>query len=229
MPRSPDIPRISANDLAAYMVASETAKQSIIRRNYEPQTFVVTRYQDARSAIKAHLSDLARSQNPLNEAIRMFEQRADDPSESDTRQDDARQSIEVLNGLRGMGNQLGRHQFHDAVSSQPKLILAGVEVSVRADLWVYGESRGQEQVGGAIFRMTQDVGGRRADMGRYVATLLRMHLDQNNPTNRAPANRLCMAVDVRHGEVFAAPNSNARRMNDLEAACRVIHALWGQV
>lgn len=223
------MPRISANDLAAYMVASETAKQSIIRRNYEPQAFVVTRYQDARSAIKAHLSDLARSQNPLNEAIRMFEQRAVDPSESDTRQDDARQSIEVLNALRGMDNQLGRFQFNETANSQPKLMLAGVEVSVRADLWVYGQSRGEEQIGGAIFRMTQDDGGRRADMGRYVATLLRMHLDQNNPTNRAPANRLCMAVDVRHGDVIVAPNSNMRRVNDLEAACRVIHALWGEV
>lgn len=229
MPRSPNIPRISANDLAAYMVASETAKQSIIRRNYEPQAFVVTRYQDARGAIKAHLSDLARSQNPLNDAISMFEQRAADPAESDTRQDDARQSIEVLNALRGMGNQLGRHQFHNTANSQPKLVLAGVEISVRADLWVHGESRGQEQIGGAIFRMTQDDGGRRADMGRYVATMLRMHLDQNNPTDRTPANRLCMAVDVRHGEVFQAPNANARRMSDLEAACRVIHALWGRV
>lgn len=128
-----------------------------------------------------------------------------------------------------MDNQLARLQFHDAASSQPKLILSGVEVSVRTDLWVHGEHRGEEQVGGAIFRMTQDSGGRREDIGRYVATLSRMQLDQNNPTDRNPANRLCMAVDVRHGEVFAAPNSNARRMNDLEAACRVIHALWDQV
>ncbi|MEQ5827842.1 hypothetical protein J3456_10790 [Sulfitobacter sp. NFXS29] len=229
MPRSPDIPRISANDLATYMVSSETAKQSIIRRNYDPQPFIVTRYQDARSAIKTYLSDLSRSQNPLNEAISMFEQRAVDPAESDTRQDDARQSIEVLNSLRLMDNQLGRYQFQDAPHSQPKLVLAGVEISVRADLWVYGEKRGQEQVGGAILRMTQDDGARRGDMGRYVATMLRMYIDQNNPTDRTPANRLCMSIDVRHGEVVAAPASNARRMNDLEAACRVIHALWGRV
>lgn len=159
----------------------------------------------------------------------MFEQRAVDPAESDTRQDDARQSIEVLNSLRLMDNQLGRYQFQDAPHSQPKLVLAGVEISVRADLWVYGEKRGQEQVGGAILRMTQDDGARRGDMGRYVATMLRMYIDQNNPTDRTPANRLCMSIDVRHGEVVAAPASNARRMNDLEAACRVIHALWGRV
>lgn len=229
MARSPNRPRISANDLAAYMVASETAKQSIIRRNYDPQPFVTTRYQDARNVIKAYLSDDARRLNTMHDAISMFEQRSTDAAESDLRQDDARQSIEVLTALRGMDNQLARYQFRDADHSQPKLILSDVEVSVRADLWVHGERQGEEQVGGAIFRMTQDDGGRRADMGRYVATLLRMHLDQNNPTSRAPANRLCMAVDVRHGEVFVAPNANTRRMNDLEAACRVIRALWGRV
>lgn len=211
------------------MVSSETAKQSIIRRNYDPQPFIVTRYQDVRAAIRAYLSDIDRKQNPLNEAVEMFEQRAADPAVSDLRQDDARQSLEVINSLRGMDNQLARYRCEEAGSSQPKLNLAGVEVSIRADLWIHGEHRGEEQIGGMILRMTQDDGGRRDEMGRYVATLLRMHLDQNNPTNKAPANRLCMAVDVRHGEIFAAPNSNTRRMNDLEAACRVIHALWGQV
>jgi hypothetical protein len=159
----------------------------------------------------------------------MFEQRAAYPAEWDTRHDDAQQSIEVLNALPGTGNQLGRYQFHNTTHSHPKRMLSGVKISVRADLWVHGESRGQEQIGSAVFRMTQDDVGRRDDIGRYVATMLRMQLDQNNPTDRAPADRLCMAVDVRHGEVFPAPNANARRMNDLEAACRVIHALWGQV
>ena len=159
----------------------------------------------------------------------MFEQRADDPSETSLRQDDARQSIEVINALRNMDNQLSRYNFVDAPHSQPKLILAGVEVSVRADLWVYGQHRGEEQVGAVIFRMTQDDGGRRDEMGRYVATLLRMHLDANNPADRTPANRLCMAVDVRQGEVFVAPTTNTRRMNDLEAACEFIHAMWGRV
>ena len=65
-------------------------------------------------------------------------------------------------------------------------------------------------------------------MGIYVATLMRMHIDQNNPdAQRQPTNRLCMSIDVRHGQVFAAPNSNTRRINDIQAACTVISALWG--
>ncbi len=210
------------------MVSSETARMGIIRRAAEPQTYVTTRYKDVRAPIKAFLSDMSRQGNPLNDAEAMFQQRAEDPAESDLRQDDARQSIEVIRAVRNMANQLAGYQFVEAPHSQPKLVLSGVEISVRTDLWVYGNSRGREQVGGAILRMTQDDGARRDDMGRYVATLVRMHLDQNNPTNREPVNRLCMAIDVRHGQIFPAPNASTRRMNDMEAACRVIHALWGQ-
>ncbi len=228
MARSPSRPRISANELALYMVSSETARMGIIRRAAEPQTYVTTRYKDVRAPIKAFLSDMSRQGNPLNDAEAMFQQRAEDPAESDLRQDDARQSIEVIRAVRNMANQLAGYQFVEAPHSQPKLVLSGVEISVRTDLWVYGNSRGREQVGGAILRMTQDDGARRDDMGRYVATLVRMHLDQNNPTNREPVNRLCMAIDVRHGQIFPAPNASTRRMNDMEAACRVIHALWGQ-
>ncbi len=228
MARPPNRPRISANELALYMVSSDTARMGIIRRAAEPQTYVTTRYKDVRAPIKTFLADMARRGNPLNEAEAMFEHRAEDPDESDLRQDDARQSIEVIRSVRGMANQLAPLEFVQAPHSQPKLNLSGVEVSVRADLWVYGSRRDTEQIGGALLRMTQDDGARREDMGRYVATLMRMHLDQNNPSNREPTNRLCMAIDIRHGQIFAAPNASARRMSDMEAACRVIHALWGQ-
>jgi hypothetical protein len=68
-------------------------------------------------------------------------------------------------------------------------------------------------------------------MGLYVATLARLHVDQHiaASTNRAVANRLCMSIDVQHGEVFQAPDSNTRRMNDVENACRFIAALWPTV
>jgi hypothetical protein len=35
-----------------------------------------------------------------------------------------------------------------------------------------------------------------------------------------------MSSDVQHGEVFQAPDANARRIADLENACRFIAAMW---
>jgi len=64
-------------------------------------------------------------------------------------------------------------------------------------------------------------------MGLYVATLGRIHLEQNlgRGANQI-ANNMCMSIDVQHGEHFQAPPSNARRMRDLEAACTMIAAIW---
>jgi len=162
----------------------------------------------------------------------MFRQRAQDPAESTLRQDDACHSIEVLHSIKTMANQLAAFDFHPAPQHQSTLTLVDVEISVRADLLVYGATRGREQIGAAVLRMTQDdadteaARSRRQDMGFYVATLARLHLDKNLPSNREPANRPCLSIDVQHGEAFACPNSNTRRRNDLENACRFIGAMW---
>lgn len=231
-PRVRQAPRISTNELALFMVSSETARMGIIRRAKNPQTPPIIRYRDARSAICSYLTDNVRRLNPLISAENMLRQRLEDPSESPLRQDDARHSIEVLHAIQGMANQLGAFEFLQAPSDQPKLNLGGVEVSVRADLIVHGSSRGQEQIGAAILRMTQDdaetdaARAKRREMGHYVAALARLHVEANIPSNRTPANRLCMSIDVQHGETFQAPASNVRRMSDLENACRFIAAMW---
>ena len=161
-------------------------------------------------------------------------QRADDTSQSSLAQDDARQTIEVLHAIQRMSNTLGTYDFVSAPTEQAKLQLGGVEVSVRADMLVHGSTRRQELYGAAILRMTQDdtttdaARDQRREMGIYVATLARMHAEQNLPSNRTVANRLCMSIDVQHGEVFHAPDAIVRRTNDLESACRMIAAIWDQ-
>jgi len=229
--RRPD-PRISVNDLALFMVSSDTARMGIVRRAKYPQKPPIIRYRDVRSLICEYLADPMRRVNRIVDAEQMFQQRIDDPATRDLARDDARHSIEVLHSLQGMGNQLAPYDFHAAPRDQGKLVLSGVEVSVRADLLVHGTARGVQQIGAAVLRMTMDdtdteaARQKRREMGLYVATMARMHVDQNIDSDRMPTNRLCLAIDVQHGEVFVAPNSNTRRTNDIENACRVIAALW---
>jgi hypothetical protein len=83
-------PRISVNDLALYMVSSDTARIGIVRRAKNPQIPPIIRYRDARGPICSYLSDTNRSVNPLISAEEMFQQRMNDPAESTLRQDDAR-------------------------------------------------------------------------------------------------------------------------------------------
>jgi hypothetical protein len=210
------------------MVSSTTAQIGIVKRAKAPIIPPIIRYKDARPAITAHLTDPSRKLNPLIAAEQMLHHRVADMSESSLRRDDAAKSIEVLHAIQGMQNQLAAYGFTTAPAKQGKLSLAGVEVSVYADMLVYAK----DNIGAALLRMTQDDAStdaaieKRKQMGLYVATMVRLHVDQNIPTNLKPANRLCMSIDVQHGEVFVAPNSNTRRVNDLTAACQMILALW---
>lgn len=225
-------PRISVNDLALYMVSSDTARIGIIRRSKMPQPPPIIRYRDVRPVVCSFLADDNRSLNSLTTAEQMFQQRANDAAESALRQDDARNSIEVLHSIQAMRNRLGAFTFRSAPNDQPKLQLGGVEVSVRADLIVNAPIRGAHHYGAAVLRLTQDdadsdgARAKRKEMGLYVATLARLHVDQNLLPSGAVSNRLCMAIDVQHGELFQAPDANTRRMNDLDAACRMIAAIW---
>ena len=158
------------------MVSSDTARLGIIRRSRNPQPPPIIRYRDARDPILVYLADRSRSVNPLVAAEQMLEQRAHDSSESSFRQEDARLSIEVLHAIQGMANKLGGFDFHSSPTRQPKLDVAGVEVSIRADLLVHATSRGVDQIGAAVLRMTQDdaaTDGPEPDAGKWGFTWLR--------------------------------------------------------
>lgn len=227
-----DDPRLSANDFALYMVSSDTARLGILRRAKYPQTPPLIRYRDVRGPVCQYLADPLRNLNVLVAAEQMFRQRIEDPASSPLMRDDAVHSIEVIAAVQRMRNQLAGFDFIGAPANQGRLVVNGVEISVRADLLVHGSARGIDQIGAAVLRMTAAEAAnetaieRRRNMGLYVATLARRHVDENIQTNRQPQNRLCMSIDIQHGEVFQAPNANTRRMNDIESACVAIAAVW---
>lgn len=229
-------PRISVNELAHFMIASETARHGIVRRAREPKDYVVTRYRDVRAPLCVYLVDPGHKPAVLNQAENMFIQRIADPAESDLRRDDAKQSIEVIHSMPSMLKDLAHYQFSSAPQRQKKLTIFGVEVSVRADLYVLASNNKKNQVGAAVLRMTKDdkttpaAQDKRKQMGLYAATLIMMHMKVNNThKNLVPVAKLCLAIDVQHGKVFATPTHHKKRVNDLQSACMTIAALWGHV
>lgn len=232
LPETRTEPRITANDLALFMVSSDTARLGIVRRAKHPQAPPIIRYRDVRPIVCNFLADDNRAVNRLVQGEEMFRQRMEDAAETVLRQDDARASVEVLGAVQRLANQLGQFTFRAAPANQSKLDLAGVEVSVRADLLVSAPIRNNDHAGVAVLRLTQDDAGtdaartRRREMGLYVATLARVHIEQNLAPPHPISNRLCMSIDIQHGEVFQTPDANTRRRNDLENACRFISAIW---
>ncbi len=229
-------PRISANELALFMVSSDTSRISIVRRSKYPQKPPIIRYARIREPIRTFLSDPVRKVNPLVTAEQMLQQLAADPSQKQLAREDARLSIEVLHALQAMSNKLASFDFYAAPQKQPKLTLSGVTVSAHADLMLRAATKGKQQYGAAILRMTQDdadtdgAKSKRSEMGQYVATLARLHAEANlGDKSREIANKLCLSIDVQHREVFQAPASSSRRISNLQSACIMIAALWPTV
>ncbi len=217
------------------MVSSDTARLGILKRAKNPTPPPMIRYRDVRPVIRAFLADRARDVNPLLEVEKMFEQRAEDSAYSALMQNDASNSVDVLHSLQGMSNQLVPFDFLSAPKKQAKLMVAGVQVSVYADLMVEAVIKGDKNIGAAILKMSQDntetdaAKSKRRDIGLYVATLIRMHIDKNLKDDLPVANKLCMSIDIQHGEAFQAPTSNTKRQKDIESACQMIAGYWPSV
>ena len=240
MPRPPSRvakdPRMSVNQLAQYMVSSPTGCVGIIDRAKHPNTAIVTRYKDARQATRAFLVDQRRDLIHLVSAENMLQQKLNDPAESAYRHEDARLSIDALHALQRMQNALAQYSFVSPPSNiQQKLVIAGVTISVSVDMLVHGKTRKIKQIGAAVLRLNKDdepsstARDKRKRMGLYAASVIRRHVEENIPSDRTPANKYCMSIDVQHGEVFVAANSNIQRITEIENACRFIAALWPQM
>lgn len=231
-----DAPRITANELARYMLAGDVGRKGIIKRAREVSTSVVVRYSDARNTLKAAICDPVNKKKIVFAARDAFEQKSEDTSQSSWTREDSAKSIDVMDAFIGMENQLAGFDFVPAPTSQDYLILGGVSVSVTCDFLTHRKIKGVDCIGGGLFRLTKPeedesaaAKTKREDMGAYAATLVYMQIAQNLSGSRQPRPDLCWSVDVQCGDVHKAPKQVKGRVNKLEAACEFIAAMWDKV
>ena len=227
--------RITANQLARYMVSTETGKIGIIRDAQERSEPPRIRYSDLRQGLRAHLTSPHRSPAQLLALRQRLEQKRDDPALSPYLKEDARLSLDAADAFARLSNQIGGYDFVAAPQRQPHLLLSGVAVSVTLDTLIHRQSRGRDLIGGALFRFTkaddesETAKTKRRDMGRYAATLAYMQVSQNLCGDRQANPSLCLSIDVQFEEIHAATANYARRETEMTNACRFIAAMWGSV
>lgn len=234
-----ETPRISANQLASYMVASFTAKQRIIRDAHWQPRVVVVRYKDARTAIVGALLSPTRSMNRVTATRDVLQQRAEDSSLKPFRREDARLSMEALDDFEHGMNAFGIAGMNfDAPSGlAEEIVISGVRVNVSLDLVVRAFDRSQTAlVGGVLLQFARGDAGegdeakrRRTDSCLYAATLIHMFAQQNMLALGSPSRRHCICIDLPRREMHVAPTTYVQRMNNLRAACTEIAALWDRV
>lgn len=146
-------------------------------------------------------------------------------------QNDAALSAEAIKAFRLMGvsNKLPYLTFTTSTQNLPKLSISGVDVSIRLDLITRNNGKGT--VGGAILQTSKAVASKswRDDHSKVVASLVWMVSNKHLSGLGKIERKQCLSIDVFGGHLVSAPTSYKRKLNDVEASCSEIAALWDSI
>ncbi len=217
-------PRISANKLGEYMVASFVRKRGIIKDQKRPPTALSARYAGLASPVLEFLT--RRDTQPLHQAAATLSQQRGTTA---WKESDRQSSIKALAALAGLAESLLDPQWtFVAPPTKPrKLLISGVEVSVQPHALVHGTKAGKPVLGAIRFHFIQDEESALEKRGsEHVASLLYRWCTELPAPGRLPHPAFCVAVDVFSGTITTAPVRQTKRMENIEAACEEIALRW---
>jgi hypothetical protein len=231
-------PGLSAYQLADFMTSSYAGQITILTnaKYIETGKPKIIQYSIARAAIANFLVSPTRDLGILAQAISTLQQRQNDSALSAFAQDDAKRSIEVIETFQKSLNSmaLDGNVFEAPPKNVTPLMIHEVAVSVQPDALVMGSYKQQECIGSAFLRLAKGGDSEAADANRaamfpLLAALAHVHTATNLTDEGKAHAPLSMVIDVPRGEVCRATTSLSRKVQNIEAACRFIAALWPKI
>lgn len=215
-------PRLSLNALAHYMAATAGQRESILREQKFPPEYKQVWYREATNTIIRFLLDEDQDEEILVRAIDRYLAAGGSQHE----QKRLKYNAEALQGFLGGYGELATDSLELARGSRSgTLAIEGVTISIRPEILLSGTYRGQRVCGGLKLYLSRSE-RLTDDSAAHIGALLFRYSGTSSP--RA-SRRHCQVMDVFVGDVFAAPTATARRMNDIEAACREIALRWPSI
>lgn len=217
-------PRVSVNQLAAYLVASPSQRRRLIHTAKYPPTFMVNWYDFARKAITDFIAGGMNNETILTtEVIRLYGL----PAANDYEESRNRTNAEALESFLDCYDQIeiSGLTVQQAPNSASALSIQGVDISVRPEFLMSGAYRNQNYTGGIKLYFSKD-DPLTADSAPYITAVVMLHI-QNHclPPDHSARHTNCQVVDVFARRVHAAPRAITRRFQDIDVACQEI-ALW---
>lgn len=215
--------KISINKLGEYMTATPARRKQILRDQKSPPTFKAARYKPARDAI---VEFLGKGMSSENELLTKADALRQDYSGSDFATQDKQLSADAIENFLPLAEEIDVQgltiEAGDAFSSDA-MNLGGVQVTMRLDAVLKDAS-------GAIVGCVKLNFSKSAPLdstaAEYVATALRVHLEDTSSGPTQPDPDRCYVVDIPTGTVCTAPKAKKRRLTDLHAAGEEIAARW---
>lgn len=217
-------PRISSSKLGEYMDANALRRRQIVRNQMNPPDCIVPRYMPAQNAIVDFLiSDGQRDEIIFKQIERLFTANTDRKWIIDRN----RLCIEALESFLNVSHdvQLSEISFlRTDLTGQPKLLIGGVDVSVRPEIRLEGKDRENNKIYGAIKLYFSKTIPLNKTSGEYVATMVYQHTSEYLQTSAE--HKLCFVLDVFAKNIYVAPRSHKKRCSEMEAAMEEYARAW---
>lgn len=219
-------PSISLNKLGEYLNATPQRRRRIVSDAKDPEKFIVTRYADAKEAIKGYFIS-AYDSEVIEESMKSHREKDCAPG---FQTNDRTTSIEALESILETDlPDLSDYAISLYNGGNQKIDISGVSISVSPDLIVRGSYKNMDVFG--LVKIHVSKGHRLGKEGlQYVATVLRLFAETYiaSDTEKVKPN-LCISIDT-FGQVYeVAPTAFAKRMSDIKIACEEIALWWDKV
>ncbi|MCP9237085.1 hypothetical protein [Lewinella sp. JB7] len=217
------MPRISLNKLGEYVEASLARRKAIVKDAKYPPVIKVARYSEVRTDITAYFTS-GYDDNVLKAAIKKFEEKK---PESPWHEQNQRGSIDFLELLPVL--ELPDLHGFDVLAykgDNPKMNIAGVDISVNPDAIIKGHIKDKPVVGAIKYYTSKGV--RIGEEGsKTIATLLSKFVEENLLQGEEKVcHDFCLSVDFHGEQVYSAPKAFKRRLQNVETACEEIRLRW---
>lgn len=224
--------QVSANQIAAYLLATPSGRKRIIQQARFPKHSIVAQYVKAREGLVNFLADDGRKFSHMADAADYLAKREQRAGASDWLKRDSRQSIEALATFQRVYNRLGVRTigYREVVGRLPALDEWAARVSVDLDVTAHVPTPGgQDRIGGAIllFSRGEASSTRRIEQSKTIASLIMQFCVRFMSEQGDPDKKLCLAIDVFGGQSFGP--QGVRKLDHIRDACEEIASRWDDV
>lgn len=227
-------PKMTINKLGEYLVAGPKRQRKILEQLKYPKdnAFGFTPYGDVREAIKKYFINNF-EESYINDLISALEEKLNvketDPRLTDWQISVIGSSIEALENVLDSANINTDYLYEQYDGGNPKLLIHGVEISINPDLIVRSKVKNKDCAGALKIHISKN-SSIDQEGSAYIATLLNNftidHLCNHNTTAR---NENSISYDVFSDSFVESPKAFKRRMEDIEAGCKNIKAIWDSI
>jgi hypothetical protein len=214
-------PRVSVNKLGEYLMANASRRKKIIYDCKHPAEFIIKRYNDAEKAIADYFSSDEKSIEIILKHINKLQSKK---SKTPYQLEIVKSNMSALDSFIDCTDCIDiceeQYTYKDVSEESSISTFNNLKVSVRPEILILKE----KEVVGAIklyFSKSHPISN---DVGEYITTVLKHHLEEKYQLKLKPNN--CMVLDVFTKLLIKAPKSHKRRLQDILASSEEIVTRW---